>query len=274
MRRNKIVPYTYHCHTTYSDGKTTPEEMIRWAIAKGSDSIGLSDHYFVDFETGYDIKKEKVNEYKSKLYTLKEQYKDEIDVFVGAEIDWASPKADGFDYLIGSVHWITVEGENIPVDFNSKSIIDAADRYLGGDRMLFVEKYYGTVIDLAKKFKFDIVGHIDLVTKFNERELVIDTNDRRYMKYVTDTVDSLIPTGAIFEINTGAISRGYRTTPYPDKRVLEYIRSQGGEVIYSSDAHSREAMFCEFDSVIEYARSVGYKSVKKLGKNGFFDVEI
>lgn len=272
--KNKIAPYTYHCHTTYSDGKNTPEEMIREAIAKGSDSIGFSDHCFADFEMGYEIKREKMNEYKYHLYALKEQYKGEIDVFVGTELDYFSPKVEDFEYLIGSVHWISVENELVEVDSNAKKIIDASDKYYGGDRILFAKQYYDTVIDLAKKFKFDIVGHIDLVTKFNEKDLVIDTNDKRYVKYVTDAVDALIPTGAIFEINTGAISRGYRTAPYPDRPVLEYIKSQGGEVIYSSDSHRKETMFCEFDSAVEYAKSIGYRSIKKLGKNGFFDLEI
>ncbi len=274
MTKNKIAPYSYHCHATYSDGKNTPREMIKEAIAKGSDSIGISEHYFIDFETGYDIKQDKVDKYKSEMYALKEKYKGKIDVFVGSEIDYYSPRAEGFEYLIGSVHWVCVEGERVPVDLSSKSIIDASDKFFNGDRMLFAKKYYETVIGLSEKFKFDIVGHIDLVTKFNECELVIDTSDKRYMTYVTDAVDALIPTGAFFEINTGAISRGYRTVPYPNKCVLEYIRSQGGEVIYSSDAHSKEAIFCEFDSAIEYAKSVGYKAIKKLGKNGFFDVEI
>ena len=274
MAKSKIAPYTYHCHSTYSDGKNTPEEMIREAIAMGSDSIGFSDHYFANFETGYDIKREKINEYKSTLYAFKEQYKGEIDIFVGTELDYFSPNVEGFEYIIGSVHWISIENELVAVDYTARKIIDASDKYFDGDRMLFAKRYYETVIELAEKFKFDIVGHIDLVTKFNEKDSVIDTSDRRYMTYVTDAVDALIPTGAIFEINTGAISRGYRTMPYPQKQVLEYIRSNGGEVIYSSDAHSKSALFCEFDSVVEYARSIGYKSIKKLGKKGFFDVEI
>ena len=274
MAKGKIAPYTYHCHSTYSDGKNTPEEMIREAIAKGSDSIGFSDHYFADFEMGYEIKRERMNEYKSNLSALKEQYKGEIDVFVGTELDYFSPKVDGFEYLIGSVHWVDIENELVEVDSKAKKIIDASDKYYGGDSILFAKKYYETVISLAEKFKFDIVGHIDLVTKFNERDTVIDTNDKRYMTYVTDAIDALIPTGSAFEINTGAISRGYRTSPYPERRVLEYIRSKGGDVIYSSDAHNKDAIFCEFDSAIEYARSVGYKSIKKLGNNGFFDLEI
>ena len=33
-----------HSHTTFCDGKNTPEEMVRAAIALGMDSLGFSGH--------------------------------------------------------------------------------------------------------------------------------------------------------------------------------------------------------------------------------------
>ena len=42
----------------------------------------------------------------------------------------------------------------------------------------------------------------------------------------------------VFEINTGAISRGYRTVPYPAADQIAYIRSKGGVLIMSSDSHA------------------------------------
>ena len=34
----------FHLHTTFSDGKHTPEEMIRAALDMGMKRIGISDH--------------------------------------------------------------------------------------------------------------------------------------------------------------------------------------------------------------------------------------
>ncbi len=34
----------YHTHTTYCDGKNTPEEIVLCAIEKGFTSIGFSGH--------------------------------------------------------------------------------------------------------------------------------------------------------------------------------------------------------------------------------------
>ena len=40
-----------HVHTTYADGKDTPEEIILAAIEKGFDSIGFSEHSYMPFST-------------------------------------------------------------------------------------------------------------------------------------------------------------------------------------------------------------------------------
>ena len=38
-----------HIHSTYADGKDTPEEIIQEAIKRGYDSIGFSEHSFMPF---------------------------------------------------------------------------------------------------------------------------------------------------------------------------------------------------------------------------------
>ena len=34
----------YHMHTTFCDGKNTPEEMVQEALARGFTTIGFSSH--------------------------------------------------------------------------------------------------------------------------------------------------------------------------------------------------------------------------------------
>ena len=36
--------FNYHTHTTYCDGKSTPEEIVLEAIRLGMDTIGFSGH--------------------------------------------------------------------------------------------------------------------------------------------------------------------------------------------------------------------------------------
>lgn len=51
----------------------------------------------------------------------------------------------------------------------------------------------------------------------------------------------------VFEINTGAITRGYRTVPYPAEDQIEYIKSKGGVLILSSDSHAAGTICYGFD---------------------------
>ena len=53
--------------------------------------------------------------------------------------------------------------------------------------------------------------------------------------------------GVPFEINTGAISKGYRTEPYPAKNIRDYIRQQGGRFILSSDSHRTDTLCYGFE---------------------------
>ena len=48
--------FNYHTHTTFSDGKKTPEEVVESAISQGLKSIGFSDHGYTDFDHTYCMK--------------------------------------------------------------------------------------------------------------------------------------------------------------------------------------------------------------------------
>lgn len=75
-----------HNHTTYSyDGINTPEEIIKNAISKGIDVIGISDH---QFSIG-----NKISAYIEEINLLKEKYKNKIKVLCGLEIG-LRPKPD------------------------------------------------------------------------------------------------------------------------------------------------------------------------------------
>lgn len=266
-------PFNYHCHATYSDGKNTPEEMVRAAIAAGCDSFGISEHYVSQKGSSYSVKPEKEAPYRAEMQVLKEKYKNEINLFLGAEVDYTSPEALGYDYLVGSVHFFELDGEFVDVDHTAEKQIDAANRYFGGDLVELACNYYGIMEKLPKKFKFDIVGHFDLVTKFNEGGKLFDESDKRYIKAAEKALEALVPTGAAFEINTGAISRGYRTEPYPNDYFLGVIREMGGSVTYSSDAHDARYILLGFEDAVAKAKRAGFKSFKKLTAEGWIDEE-
>ena len=107
----------YHIHTTYSDGKNTPEETVKAAIEKGMTEIGFSDHSYTFFDESYCLKRDKIAEYKSEIARLKEKYKSQIKILCGIEQDaFAECPAIGYDYSIGSAHYVRLGDEYVPVD--------------------------------------------------------------------------------------------------------------------------------------------------------------
>lgn len=79
----------------------------------------------------------------------------------------------------------------------------------------------------------------------------------------------LIAAGKIFEINTGAMSRGYRSEPYPHAILLQYIHDHGGKACITSDCHARQNLDCGFDIARARARAAGFDTVMVLTDNGF-----
>lgn len=79
-----------HTHTNYSDGRDTPEEMIRAAIALGLETIGLSDHSYMSFDESWCIPKSCIEAYRAEIRSLAEKYKGQIRVLTGMEQDFYS----------------------------------------------------------------------------------------------------------------------------------------------------------------------------------------
>ena len=98
----------------------------------------------------------------------------------------------------------------------------------------------------------DIIAHFDLITKFNEGNNLFDTYNPRYVRAQDSAINELVRHGIPFEINTGAISRGYRTEPYPEKSVFDKIKERGGKFVLSSDAHAKDNIAFEFDKWSKY----------------------
>jgi len=240
----------YHIHSTYSDGKSTPREIVEKAIEIGVEEIGFSDHSYTAFDLSYCMKKEQLNEYKIEILKLKEEFKDKISVLLGIEQDYFSEESTkDYEYVIGSVHYVLVDGDYIPIDNSANTLINAANKYFDGDIYALCEVYFDTVSKLFEKVDADIIGHIDLITKFNEKTPLIDENNERYVNSWKKAVDRLISYNKPFEINFGAITRGHRTTPYPSKQLLEYIKEKGGKLILSSDSHFKDTICYKFEEM-------------------------
>ncbi|MBQ7134130.1 MAG: histidinol-phosphatase [Ruminococcus sp.] len=240
--------FDLHIHSTYSDGKDSLEDIVLAAIGMGLSKIGFSDHSYTPFDESYCISIEDIPRYIDEISVLKEKYKDKITILSGIEQDFFSTEnTDKFDYVIGSVHYIKVDDGFVPVDETKEILLKASEQYFQGDIYKLIDSYYDTVADVVDKTNADIIGHIDLITKFNENGCLFDENNQRYKAAYKKACDKLISTNKLFEINTGAISRGYKKSPYPSSDIYEYLKSKGAKFILSSDSHSTDTICYNFD---------------------------
>lgn len=247
-----------HMHTTFCDGKSTPEEMVIAAIDRGLSVIGFSAHSHTDFDLSYCLTAEGTAQYRSEVDRLRLKYRDRIRILCGIEQDiWSDAPTNDYDYVIGSVHYLKKDGVYIPVDESPEILLTAVEDHYGGDIYALAEDYYSDVSQVVERTGADIIGHFDLITKFNEEGRMFNEADPRYVAAWTAAADKLLKTGTPFEINTGAISRGWRTEPYPSWDILRYIAAKGGSVILSSDSHSADSLACRFDDCEALVRELG-----------------
>lgn len=269
-----MKPQTLHCHTTFCDGKNTAAEMAAAALAAGCGAIGFSGHSPLPGEV-WCIPGQQLPAYRQAVLDLREQYRGQMDVFLGLEQDYfSSPAGEGWDYLIGSVHATRVDGQLLSVDESEEAFLRHTRECYGGDYYAYARDYFRLEAEVVKVTGCDIVGHFDLFTKFNEGNRLFDTADPRYRKPAMEALDALLEEDVIFEINTGAISRGYRTTPYPDPVFLRRIREKGGRIAITSDSHSASSLLCAYDQSFQLAAACGFTSTVYRTAEGFLDVPI
>ncbi|MBE6912289.1 MAG: histidinol-phosphatase HisJ family protein [Ruminococcaceae bacterium] len=253
-----------HTHTIYCDGKSTVREMVESAIEKGIAHLGFSGHCPMTVDSEYYLDSEKTILYHRDIAEMQDKYSDKIKIFCGIEQDYYSHvPASGFDYIIGSVHYLK-RGKFYSVDHNEETFLNSVKEGFSGDVYAFAEEYFSLVGDIVEKTGADIIGHFDLVSKFNEGDRIFDTRHPRYVAAYMRAIEKLIKTKKPFEINTGAISRGYRKTPYPHDDMIREIASRGGKFILTSDSHSKDTLGFEFEKWHKYVKEIGAEIIGSI----------
>ena len=264
-----------HQHSTFCDGKDTPEEVVLEAIQKGFGSIGFSSHSYVPYAVRYCMPQNKEAEYKNTILALKEKYANQIDVFLGLEYDLARPDLpEGYDYLIGSIHGLRLDGVDYEFDGPVAHYEAMIRDHFGGNGLAYAKEYFRQVAWLPDFAPVDIIGHFDMCTKYLETHHFFDTDCKEYRNAALEAVEALVGRVKFFEINTGSIARGLRSIPYPQDFIIKELKEKGFGVVLSSDCHQKEMMDCHFAEATALLKSCGYKEKYILTKDGFIPVPL
>ena len=241
MLQNKLI--SLHTHTNFSDGDNSPEEMVQEAVRLGFSRIGFSEHSYISFEPDYCMPYDNYEAYRDEVRFLQEKYADRIEISLGIEQDYFSDHpAEGFDYIIGSVHFVKVRDEFIGIDWGGEKgrdmILSAADRYFDNDVYAVLELYFDTLSRVVEITGADIIGHFDVITKVIEQYPFFDLQHPRYVSAWKKAADVLLQKHIPFEINVSQVLKGTKSVPYPAPDIQLYLKERGAEFIYTGDCHS------------------------------------
>ena len=238
-----------HTHSTFCDGAGTPEEMVVSALERGFATLGFSSHSDMVADLAA---------YKAEIRRLKEKYAGRIRILCGIEAEYDTGfKRGDLDYVIGSTHYITApDGARFAFDNTPKELADGIRDHFRGESAAFVRAYYAQERKMVLEYDCDIIGHLDLVRKFNAKHPYFDEAADWYREELVKTADAVARSGKIVEVNTGAISRGWLDDAYPSPEFRALLRERGVRFILSSDAHSPAALDCAFDRFASAERYV------------------
>ncbi|MBE5742007.1 MAG: histidinol-phosphatase HisJ family protein [Clostridiales bacterium] len=254
-----------HTHSIYCDGKNTLEETVYKAIELGFDSIGFSGHAPMNIKKDWVMTKENRDRYISEVKSLKSKFDGKIKIYLGLENDlFSGEDLSVYDYVISSVHFLEVNGETVEFDCDKNTVKQLIDRYFEGNGLKYAKRYYETFAKINTLSRTDIVGHCDIVTKHSEKEFFFDTESKQYQSYALEGITAVAEKNKVFEVNTGAIARGYRTTPYPAPFIMKRLKELGAKMIISSDCHNKEFLDCKFDDAVLYVKSFGFDKIYKF----------
>ena len=256
-----MIKGNLHTHTFYCDGKNAPEEIVRAAIEKGFSYIGFSGHSRMEFEADYVMQAQNEEKYFEEVTALKEKYAGKIKILCGMEKDFFSKiDTQRYDYTIASVHYVSAEGKYYDVDLSPEELQKVIKDYFGGDPYSYAEEYYS----LVSKLEGDVIGHFDLLTKFDKNNAVFSPKEARYKKAALSALEILLEKNNILEVNTGAMARGYKDMPYPDIWILEEIKKRDGRIILTSDCHDAKNLDYGFEMAEKILYKMGFKDIYNI----------
>jgi DNA polymerase (family 10) len=100
----------FHCHTTYSDGGNSVEEMAQAAKALGLKYLGLADHS-QSLTVANGLSPQRVRKQQAEIDAVNERLKGfkvfkgiECDILADGRLDYDDDVLASFDYVVASVH--------------------------------------------------------------------------------------------------------------------------------------------------------------------------
>jgi len=276
-----MIPlYNFHSHSLHCDGKEQMEDYVKSAIKKKFKAFGFSAHSPLPFPNEWSLTPESFRQYVTDARYLIEKYKNDIDLYLGLEIDYIPGHSEDFaafmkntplDYNIGSIHLVR-HAENNKIWFIDGPLdgyINGVNDIYNGDYREAVVAFYKQSIQMVQTQKPDIIGHIDKV-KMHNKQRWFSTFEKWYVDMVDQTLEAIAQQGCIVELNTRGLYTGKISDYFPSNEILQKCLDMGIPMMVNSDAHHPDQIDNHFLEAHKLLKDIGFKSLK----TPFFEYEI
>lgn len=236
--------YNFHSHTQFCDGHATMRDFVAAAIGQGFTDYGFSPHSPIPFDSPCNIKMENVENYFHEFESLKEEFKNKINLYKSFEIDYidsswgpSNPYFDtlNLDYKIGSVHFIPHNGTHIDTDGSFNNFKIKMETFFNNDIRYVVDTFYRQTLEMINAGGFDIIGHFDKIGQNAGYFQPGIEEEQWYAKWIDKVITAIKDCNIIVEINTKSLAQHHRF--FPNERYFHLLKKYEIPVIFNSDAH-------------------------------------
>jgi histidinol-phosphatase (PHP family) len=248
--------------------------VVQAALDAGFTTYGLSEHaprFFPEHLypeerhlTPADLQ-DTFRSYTARALELRQKYEGRLELLIGFETE-ALPVADWpekmavlrrsapFDYVVGSVHSI---GDTW-IDLNSETTARAAEGCGGWEPLRCA--YFDRLAELVQTLEPEIVGHVDLVRRFEAPDFRFSLSS---MQHAERVLEAALASGSALEVNAAPYRRGFGPV-YPGPQVLARACALGVPVTLGDDSHGPDGVGVGLDACMAAIATAGYREVHYL----------
>lgn len=223
----------YHTHTwRCNHASGTEREYVERAIESGMEILGFSDHTPYPFPEGYisgmRMRVDQLEDYVKTVLDLKEEYKKEIEIHLGLEVEY-------FPDYFGRLQQLVA---NYPIEYfllAQHSVGNEFDGFYSGretEDPEILKHYCAQTAEAMETGYFTYFAHPDLI-HFTGADRIYEEEMRKLCRKAKACKIPL-------EINFLGL---YESRNYPDERFWKIAGEEGCRVIFGADAHAPEAVW-------------------------------
>ncbi len=255
--------------------------VVEAVIERGFRVYGVSEHaprdearflYPSELEKGYTVEglQAEFEAYAKAVRELAAEYADRLTLLCGFEAEVvpaahyvermrARRQRHGFDYMVGSVHYV----DEIPIDGEPGDYARAVEA--AGGLEAFAVRYYYSVAEMIEALRPEVVGHLDLIRKNAPPDADLATPPIR--EAAGRALEATGAAGAVLDLNTAGWRKGLGA-PYPAPWLLRRAREMGVAVCFGDDSHGPREVGAGVVEARDYLLENGVSSIRRLIREG------